>query len=423
MRVAIVGAGFTGLTSALRLSQAGESVSLFEASDAPGGLASGLSRPGWEWPVERFYHHIFTNDAAIIRLAHEVSWPPLFFHPETSVYFEDRIYPFDSVLDLLRFPHLSLASKVRMGATLGFLKALPFWKPLERFTADRFLRFTMGSAGYTTIWEPLLIGKFGPFAPSVNAAWFWARVFKRTARLGYFRRGFQGLADQIVDSITKRGGRVLTNHPVENVSVSKKGFVVRSASREQLFDRVLFTTSTSLFLRLFPALPDRYRSGLQQLASVDALVLLLVLRKPFMEGVYWLNVLSRSLPFLVLIEHTNMIDSKYYGGNHLLYLGTYLPSTDPLLHRSPSFLRHLAIRQLLAIRNDFDPSNITSCFVFRGPQAQPVVPVSYSSILPTISTPIPNLYLGNMNLVYPWDRGTNYAVELGEKLARVILHP
>ena len=38
-----------------------------------------------------------------------------------------------------------------------------------------------------------------------------------------------------------------------------------------------------------------------------------------------------------------------------------------------------------------------------------------------MKTPIEGLYLANIQQVYPWDRGTNYAVNLGNKVAETIL--
>jgi hypothetical protein len=34
-----------------------------------------------------------------------------------------------------------------------------------------------------------------------------------------------------------------------------------------------------------------------------------------------------------------------------------------------------------------------------------------------LRTPIPNLYFSSMSQVYPWDRGTNFAVAIGRKAA------
>jgi hypothetical protein len=42
----------------------------------------------------------------------------------------------------------------------------------------------------------------------------------------------------------------------------------------------------------------------------------------------------------------------------------------------------------------------------------------FSAHIPDLATPIPGLFLASMSQVYPWDRGTNYAVEIGRRAAR-----
>ena len=67
--VAIVGAGFTGLTAALDLTRAGKRVIVLENDSGPGGLAGTFQfRDGVR--VEKFYHHWFTNDAHV-KFQHE----------------------------------------------------------------------------------------------------------------------------------------------------------------------------------------------------------------------------------------------------------------------------------------------------------------------------------------------------------------
>jgi protoporphyrinogen oxidase len=58
--------------------------------------------------------------------------------------------------------------------------------------------------------------------------------------------------------------------------------------------------------------------------------------------------------------------------------------------------------------------------LFKNPFAQPIVSVNYSKIIPKTTTPLKNVFLADMQQVYPWDRGTNYAVQLGQKVAREI---
>ena len=63
---------------------------------------------------------------------------------------------------------------------------------------------------------------------------------------------------------------------------------------------------------------------------------------------------------------------------------------------------------------------ITNNYVYTAPFAQPVHQINYSKRAPALKTTIPNVYLANMDSIYPWDRGTNYAVELGIKAATMI---
>ena len=51
------------------------------------------------------------------------------------------------------------------------------------------------------------------------------------------------------------------------------------------------------------------------------------------------------------------------------------------------------------------------------PAAQPIVTVGYADRIPPLRTPARGLFLANTTQVYPEDRGTNYAVRLGEQAA------
>ena len=67
----------------------------------------------------------------------------------------------------------------------------------------------------------------------------------------------------------------------------------------------------------------------------------------------------------------------------------------------------------------FDRSWIKQSWLWRTEYAQPVPLLNHSRNIPAIKTPLDGLWLASMSQVYPWDRGTNYAVELGQDVARV----
>ncbi|MFN2121592.1 MAG: oxidoreductase, partial [Anaerolineales bacterium] len=63
---------------------------------------------------------------------------------------------------------------------------------------------------------------------------------------------------------------------------------------------------------------------------------------------------------------------------------------------------------------------IKKFWVFRTNYAQPVPLIGHSRNIPSIQTPLPGLYFASMSQVYPWDRGTNFAVDIGRRAARLI---
>ncbi len=65
-RVVIIGAGFTGLAAGYEMSRRGLDVTILELETAEGGLAASFDVGGQ--PLERFYHHWFTNDRDVVEL-------------------------------------------------------------------------------------------------------------------------------------------------------------------------------------------------------------------------------------------------------------------------------------------------------------------------------------------------------------------
>lgn len=426
MRIAIVGAGATGLAAAYELLLKGQHVEVFEAALQPGGLAGGFQQPGWSWSLEKFYHHWFATDRDVLRLAEAIGVRQrvIFKRPVTVVYHRGQFYPLDSPQAVLRFPGLGFKDKLQFALATAYLKFVTNnWRALERFTADEWCRRWMGCAAYEVIWQPLLEGKFGELHTQVNMAWLWARFKARTPRLGTFEGGFQAFFDALAEAVCQRGGVIHYGTPVAQVLRDDQGWKVQTAACTSWFDQVLITTSPRLLLRLAPQLPVDYAAALRQLRSLGALVVIFALRHPLSpRGYYWHNLpKSAGFPFLALCEHTNFVEAEHFGGQRLVYCGDYLSPEHPYFTAPDHELVELFAGSLQRFNPQFSKSWISDAWVFREPYAQPVPFVSHSRALPTTRTPLAGLWFASMSHVYPWDRGTNYAVRLGREVAQAMV--
>ena len=359
MRVAILGGGFTGMTAAYDLQKAGHKVTLFEKEPVLGGLAVGFRQPNWEWYLERAYHHLFSNDTDILDFAKEIGFEKIFLNsPETASLYRIgnnyRIITLDSPQSLMKFPFLTLPQKVRVGLTLAFLKASPFFSFYERQTAEQFLKKYMGEEAWNVLWQELFRKKFGKYAENILASFIWARIKKRTPDLAYITGGFQTLIDHIEMKIVKEGVEVKKGAMVEELRVKGEGFRVQGGD----YDVVISTLPSLLMTKVAgDILPENYLNRFKKLQYLHAMVLILETKMPLLEKVYWLNISTAKLPVMGVIQHTNLVNKKHYGGNHLTYAANYVDMQNPLIKMSNDEVLNHYLPQLKQINPNFQFPN------------------------------------------------------------------
>jgi len=425
MKIAIIGAGFGGMAAAYDLKNAGHDVTIFESAEYVGGLASGFKEPHWDWSVEKFYHHWFQSDAEMLGLIRELGLEEKvrFPRPLTVMLYKNKWYPFDSIFKMALFPGLGWGiNKIRFGFVGLFLRLTNNWRALEKVTADEWMLKYAGKQVYEQMWKPLLIGKFGPYYKDVNMAWMWARIKARTTRLGTFEGGFQKFADLFAEKLREMDVKIRLKSQIKSIKQDQAsgGLIVEGES----FDKVLVTSSPNLMAKLCADLPENYLKGLLELKSMGAVVMTLALKQPLSkDGYYWFNVpKDEGYPFLALVEHTNFVPKENFGGDNIIYAGDYLELGHEYFSMSDDALLERFIPAFKKFNPEFSREWVKKIWVSKTNYAQPVPLVNHSKNIPEIQTPIKGLYFASMSQVYPWDRGTNFAVEIGRKAARMIIH-
>jgi protoporphyrinogen oxidase len=431
-RICIIGAGLTGLTAGFRLACKGFEVVILESTLEPGGMITTFQMGSER--IEYIYHHIFTSDDELLRLAGEMDLSGAFnwYPSREAIYAGHRLYPFSSPADLLRFRAIPLLQRLKTGLTVLKAGRLKGYLDLENQTAADWLISNNGAQAYRNLWQPLLRSKFDRDADDVCAVWIWNKFRLRgssrgrggVSRLGYMKGSFGLLADSLAREIISRGGQILYGHTAMNISriagPERETYRIScvhgsSASVKIAADAVVATLSGRQFANISAglSLPDDYLSKVRAVRYKGDLCLVLRLRKSLSQY-YWTTICDES-PFVVAVEHTRLTGPEPYGG-HIVYLSRYLDVADPLWTQPDCEIK-LFSQGLSSIYPDFSQADIIDWRLRRTRYAQPVITRGYAQRMPAMDTPVSGVKLAGMAQIYPEDRGMNYAIRLGEAAA------
>lgn len=421
MTIGIIGAGISGLAAAYELEKKGHKVTIFERSDTPGGLGTYIKVEGNY--IERFYHHFFMSDNFIRDYARELSLDKKlrFYKVKTGVYTDDKIFPFSSISGLFNFTPLSLIDRIRCGIMLGLFKVLSFpLSQLDSISAAQCIKLIGGKNVYDKIWGPLLEGKFSNYSEIIPAIWFWGRIYDRSIKLGYFDGSVKIMFDRLITKIEELGGKILLNAEVSAVESKKNKVIITEKSAQYDFDRVVITTVSPIAEKLIKnILPKDYRNNLSSIDHLGAICLILELKYPI-QSQYWLNICDKTSPVLVMVEHTNMIGKKYYGERTIVYLANYIHRSDAKFALSDNEVVRTYSSVLNKFNKKFTSSWILKSHVSRVPRAQTIFGLRSLKNRPSIQTPRENIYMINIDQMYPHDRNLNQGIELGKKVAALV---
>jgi protoporphyrinogen oxidase len=434
--VCIVGAGFTGLAAGMALARAGRSVLVVEGDSQPGGLAGAFQFSDGV-TVEKFYHHWFNSDIYLPEVIGELGLSDriLTVPSRTGTYYNRQIWRLSTPLDLLRFRPLSLIDRIRLGLLVLQVRQVRDWRAIEHLSIREWLEPLCGRTVFRVIWQPLLEHKFAGYADDISAVWMWKKLALRggtrnrrgVEQLSYFRGGFGELARAMADDIVRHGGTIRYGTTVtaarssgeKSAGESIVGLV--TADGDEIVAReYLLTPAFPLIADWFEGIaPQTWLSDLRRIRYLGNTCLVLELDRSLSET-YWLNVNDPGFPFVGVIEHTNFDSAEAYQGRRIVYLSRYMAHDDPLWsYDGPRYLDY-AFGHLQRMFPAMQRSWIRDYALWQAPFAQPVTDRGYSSRLPGHETPFVNTHIATMAQIYPEDRGTNYALREGRKVAALI---
>jgi protoporphyrinogen oxidase len=433
MKVGIIGGGAAGLAAGYALSQRGVEVEVFERDQVLGGLAGSFMLEGGY--VEKFYHFICLHDHTYLetlrelKLDHRLRWRLT----DMGQFYNGKLYSFGRPYDLFFFPYIPFRDKIRFARNIMKIKSAKWddWRKIENDPVDDWLLSTFGENVYRLLHEPMIRLKFGNYKKRLSAAWMWARIhrlgksrtkIRQREKVGYVEGGSQMIMDALGSEIEKRGGKIVLQSQVEELLMandSVTGMVING--QPHYFDAVLSTVPLPAFLRLIPeSLNGEYWQRLRNIESIGVVCVFLRTSKS-LTRYFWTNINDPRIELAGAIEYTNLNPLPHLGGDSILYLPQYLPSTSAKFSKPNEEIIREYVGYLKLLNPSFSEDQVKMALVFREKYAQPICEVGFTKDIPNMRTPLRGLYLTDSSQLHPDDRTISNSLGLGKSAASLIV--
>ncbi len=468
--IAIIGSGFLGLTLALRLSEAGNLVTVYESAPEIGGLASAWQIGDVVW--DKHYHVTLLSDSFTRKIVEEIGLKDEFEWVETKTgfYTDGKLVSMSNTLEFLQFPPLDLISKFRLGGTIFYASRVKDWKALEKISVEDWLTKLSGKKTFEKMWKPLLKAKLGLAYKETSAAFIWSTTQRMYAArnsglkkemFGYVRGGYARVLERFGEHLKAKGVEIRLNSRVEkiekidenikifpaktqsseeeiypqmntdghrlkigndSVAVSELPAVVGSLRlnnqnntefAENQFDQVILTCPSNVAAKLCPQLSEKEKAKLTNI-KYQGIVCASVLIKKSLSNFYVTNITDET-PFTGIIEMSALVDKKEFGDNALVYLPKYVAPDDELFEKSDAEIEEIFLSALEKMYAYFKREDVVAFKISRVRQVFPLPTIDYSANVPSVKTSIDNLFIVNSAQITNGTLNVNETIQLAER--------
>jgi protoporphyrinogen oxidase len=421
---AILGGGILGMTVALRLAQQGQRVTLYESSKELGGLASAWQLGDITW--DRHYHVTLLSDSnnrSLLRelgLEQELNW----VETKTGFYTGGRMVSMSNSFEFLKFPPINLIDKARLALTILHASRIKDWHALEQIPVEEWLRKWSGPNTTDKIWLPLLRAKLGANYTKASAAFIWATIARMYAArrsglkkemFGYVPGGYARILTRMQDVLERAGVTIRLNSRVTAIRKADHGVAVKFADGSSITpDQAIFTGPATTAAGLCPELTTEEQRLLRGIEYQGIVCASLLLKRP-LTPYYVTNITDPGLPFTAVIEMTALVDTRQFGGQHLVYLPKYVPTDDPMFDAPDAEIQATFFTALKKMHPTLTDDDLLAFKVSRVRQVFVIPTLNYSQNLPPVSTSIPGLHILNSAHIVNGTLNVNDTVQLAER--------
>jgi protoporphyrinogen oxidase len=428
----IIGGGMLGMTLALRLSQEGHKVTIYESAERAGGLTSSWNMDGIVW--DRFYHVILMSDLHTRKILKEIGLEDdlRWVETKTGFYSDGKLHSMSNLIEFFKFPPINLIDKFRLGLTIFVASRIRNWQRLENiYVADWLTRWS-GKRVFEKIWLPLLKSKLGDNYKDTSAAFIWTTIQRMYAArksglkkemFGYVSGGYEKVNVRFARHLVESGVEIKYNSKVSSIKKTAAGLLEVAVENNpaQLFTHVISTLPSQLSVRIAPDLTDAEKQQHNSIKYLGVICPSIILKKAI-SPYYVTNITDKGAPFTGIIEMTALIDKNEVKGHHLIYLPKYINPDDPLYDAKDADLRELFLGSLLKMYPSVSKDDVLFWGVSKARIVFALPTINYSKKIPGISTSIGNYYIVNSAQIINGTLNVNETILVAENKLKEILN-
>lgn len=421
-----------GMTLALRLSQQGYKVTIFESGGKPGGLTQSWELDGVTW--DRFYHVILMSDLNTRRIIEEIGLGKEFKWVETKTgfYSGGKLYSMSNMIEFFKFPPINLIDKFRLGLTIFAASRINDWKKLERIYVSDWLTKWSGKNVFEKIWLPLLKAKLGENYRNTSAAFIWSTIQRMYAArksglkkemFGYVRGGYDVVNKKFAKHLMDIGVEFKLNSNVSQVLKNVNNVIELSTAENEKFefDYVISTLSSSQSVNLAESLTNTEKEKHKNVKYLGVICPSVLLSKPI-SPYYVTNITDTGTPFTGIIEMTALIDKKQeLNGKNLVYIPKYVDTDDQLFEMDENGIREIFLGSLMQMYPEISEADVLFFGVSKARNVFALPTIEYSDNLPGITTTLKNFYIINSAQIINGTLNVNETIQVAESKLRIII--
>jgi len=416
---------------ALRLSEKGYIVTIYESAEKAGGLTSSWQMNEITW--DRFYHVILMSDLNTrkilkeIGLENELNW----VETKTGFYSDGKLYSMSNLVEFFKFPPINLIDKFRLGLTIFAASKIKDWHKLEKIPVAEWLTKWSGKRVFEKIWLPLLKAKLGDNYKNTSAAFIWSTIQRMYAArksglkkemFGYVTGGYERINNRFAEHLSEIGVEFKYNSKVKTVNkqITGKIEIVSEDGSTLLFDNVISTLSSKESVKIASQLSESEKQQHNNIKYLGVICPTVLLKKSI-SPYYVTNITDTWPPFTGIIEMTALIDKKETKGNHMVYLPKYVNPDDELFNKTDLQLKEIFLGSLYKMYPALSENDLNFWGVSKARIVFALPTLNYSQQVPGVVTSLGNYYIINSAQIINGTLNVNETVQVAENKLKEIL--